>query len=172
MERRGGAGSRRAPASYAQEIEQPVGPWSLHARVGPTLPALIFACGGVLAEIERFGHLPAFNQTFREFSVPVQWSDTDYAEKLRIGGGQERTLSILTPDLCHWLGLDPLSRHFTDATLVVSSLGEPNVLDTVTLADPFRLRPGATIDLGVLESILSSTPSSVAHAHPASAVEI
>jgi len=69
------------------------------------MPALIFDCDGVLADTERDGHLPAFNQTFDEFGVPVHWSDADYAEKVKIGGGKERMRSILTPDLARRLGL-------------------------------------------------------------------
>jgi HAD superfamily hydrolase (TIGR01509 family) len=69
------------------------------------MPALIFDCDGVLADTERDGHLPAFNQTFAEFGVPVQWSDADYAEKVKIGGGKERMRSILTPQLATELGL-------------------------------------------------------------------
>lgn len=61
------------------------------------MPALIFDCDGVLADTERNGHLPAFNQTFAEFAVPVRWSDDDYREKVLIGGGKERMASILTP---------------------------------------------------------------------------
>jgi HAD superfamily hydrolase (TIGR01509 family) len=61
------------------------------------MPALVFDCDGVLADTERDGHLPAFNQTFREFSLPVQWGLDDYAEKLLIGGGKERMASLLTP---------------------------------------------------------------------------
>ncbi len=60
--------------------------------------ALIFDCDGVLADTERFGHLPAFNQTFEEFGLPVHWSEEDYAEKLKIGGGKERMASLLTDD--------------------------------------------------------------------------
>ena len=52
------------------------------------MPALIFDCDGVLADTERFGHLPAFNQTFLEEGVPVRWSEADYAEKLQIAGGK------------------------------------------------------------------------------------
>ena len=69
------------------------------------MPALIFDCDGVLADTERDGHLPAFNQTFDEFGVPVHWSDSDYAEKVKIGGGKERMRSILTPDIARELGL-------------------------------------------------------------------
>ena len=60
--------------------------------------ALIFDCDGVLADTEQFGHLPAFNQTFKEFGLPVQWSDEEYAEKVKIGGGKERMASLLTDD--------------------------------------------------------------------------
>ena len=47
------------------------------------MPALIFDCDGVLADTERYGHLPAFNQTFREFNLPVQWSEEEYGVKLK-----------------------------------------------------------------------------------------
>ena len=62
------------------------------------MPALIFDCDGVLADTERYGHLPAFNQMFGEFGVPLQWSEDDYAELLVIGGGKERMASVLTPE--------------------------------------------------------------------------
>jgi HAD superfamily hydrolase (TIGR01509 family) len=60
--------------------------------------ALIFDCDGVLADTERFGHLPAFNQTFEEFGLPIRWSEEEYGEKLKIGGGKERMASLLTDD--------------------------------------------------------------------------
>jgi HAD superfamily hydrolase (TIGR01509 family) len=69
--------------------------------------ALIFDCDGVLADTERFGHLPAFNQTFAEFGLPVRWSEEEYGEKLRIGGGKERMASLLTPELVREAGLPP-----------------------------------------------------------------
>ena len=37
-----------------------------------SVPALIFDCDGVLADTERDGHRPAFNQTFAEAGLPVQ----------------------------------------------------------------------------------------------------
>ena len=46
------------------------------------MPALFFDCDGVLADTERFGHLPAFNETFAQEGLPVRWSDSEYAEKL------------------------------------------------------------------------------------------
>lgn len=69
------------------------------------MPALIFDCDGVLADTERYGHLPAFNQAFREFGLPVEWSDDLYAEKVLIGGGKERIASVLTPRLLADAGL-------------------------------------------------------------------
>jgi dihydroxyacetone kinase phosphoprotein-dependent L subunit len=68
-------------------------------------PALIFDCDGVLADTERYGHLPAFNQTFAEFGLPVRWSVPEYREKVRIGGGKERLASLLTPEFVAAAGL-------------------------------------------------------------------
>jgi len=65
----------------------------------------VFDCDGVLADTERYGHLPAFNQTFEEFGLPVRWSAADYAVKLRIGGGKERMASLLTPEFVARAGL-------------------------------------------------------------------
>ncbi|MCJ1715136.1 HAD-IA family hydrolase [Curtobacterium sp. VKM Ac-2922] len=67
--------------------------------------ALVFDCDGVLADTERDGHLPAFNETFEHFGLPVRWSEDDYASVLRIGGGKERLASLLTPDFVGRAGL-------------------------------------------------------------------
>jgi HAD superfamily hydrolase (TIGR01509 family) len=67
--------------------------------------ALVFDCDGVLADTERYGHLPAFNQTFREFGLPVQWSEEEYGRRLLIGGGKERMASLLTPEFVREAGL-------------------------------------------------------------------
>lgn len=66
---------------------------------------LIFDCDGVLADTERYGHLPAFNQTFEEFGLPFRWSEEEYGRKLAIGGGKERMSSMLTPDVVRAAGL-------------------------------------------------------------------
>ena len=62
------------------------------------MPALIFDCDGVLADTERDGHRPAFNDTFAEVGLPVRWSVEEYGVKLRIGGGKERMASLLTDE--------------------------------------------------------------------------
>lgn len=58
------------------------------------MTALIFDCDGVLADTERYGHLPAFNATFERFGLPAHWSPEEYGEKLRIGGGKERMATL------------------------------------------------------------------------------
>ncbi|GAA1317078.1 HAD-IA family hydrolase [Pseudonocardia xinjiangensis] len=69
------------------------------------MPALVFDCDGVLADTERYGHLPAFNATFEEFGLPVRWSEAEYGEKLLVGGGKERMATMLTPDFLAAAGL-------------------------------------------------------------------
>ncbi|MFG2602673.1 HAD-IA family hydrolase [Streptomyces sp. NPDC048514] len=69
------------------------------------MPALVFDCDGVLADTERDGHLPAFNRTFEEFGLPVRWSDAEYAEKVKVGGGKERMRTLLTPEFVAAAGL-------------------------------------------------------------------
>ncbi len=58
------------------------------------MTALVFDCDGVLADTERYGHLPAFNATFEEHNLPVRWDEDEYGEKLKIGGGKERMASL------------------------------------------------------------------------------
>jgi HAD superfamily hydrolase (TIGR01509 family) len=69
------------------------------------VPALIFDCDGVLADTERDGHRPAFNETFAEVGLPVRWSEEEYGVKLKIGGGKERMASLLTDEFVHEHGL-------------------------------------------------------------------
>jgi HAD superfamily hydrolase (TIGR01509 family) len=61
-------------------------------------PTLIFDCDGVLADTERDGHLPSFNQMFAEHDLPVRWTEEEYGRLLAIGGGKERLSTLLTPE--------------------------------------------------------------------------
>lgn len=75
------------------------------------MTALLFDCDGVLADTERYGHLPAFNDTFAEFDLPAHWSVDDYGEKLKIGGGKERMASLFAdPDFVAKAGI-PADEH-------------------------------------------------------------
>ena len=58
------------------------------------MTALLFDCDGVLADTERYGHLPAFNATFAEHGLPVRWDEAEYGRRLAIGGGKERLASL------------------------------------------------------------------------------
>jgi HAD superfamily hydrolase (TIGR01509 family) len=71
--------------------------------------ALVFDCDGVLAETERDGHLVAFNEAFAEAGLAVRWSEAEYAERLKTGGGKERIAQMLTPSFVaeHGLPADP-----------------------------------------------------------------
>ena len=84
---RGGHGDGQAPHPALRQ-----------RRKGLDVSALVFDCDGVLADTERYGHLPAFNQTFREFGLPVEWYVEEYGRRLKIGGGKERMASLLTPE--------------------------------------------------------------------------
>ncbi len=54
------------------------------------LKALIFDVDGTLAETERDGHRPAFNQAFLDAGLDWNWSEDRYGELLEVSGGKER----------------------------------------------------------------------------------
>ena len=45
---------------------------------------------GVLADTERDGHRPAFNQAFKEADINTEWDVERYGKLLEVGGGKER----------------------------------------------------------------------------------
>lgn len=55
---------------------------------------LLLDCDGVLADTERHGHLPSFNEMFASQGFPVLWNDEEYLELLKIGGGKERLATL------------------------------------------------------------------------------
>lgn len=54
------------------------------------LKALIFDVDGTLADTERDGHRPAFNQAFSEAGLDWHWDVALYGELLAVTGGKER----------------------------------------------------------------------------------
>ena len=56
------------------------------------LEAVLWDVDGTLAETERDGHLPAFNQAFEDEGLPWRWDDARYARLLEVTGGRERLL--------------------------------------------------------------------------------
>lgn len=55
-----------------------------------TLRALLFDVDGTLADTERDGHRPAFNQAFAEAGLDWQWDVALYGKLLDVTGGKER----------------------------------------------------------------------------------
>jgi len=58
------------------------------------LKAIIFDVDGTLAATEET-HRQAFNEAFKEFDIPFQWSVSEYIELLSISGGKERIYKFL-----------------------------------------------------------------------------
>ncbi len=54
------------------------------------IKALFFDQDGVIVDTERDGHRVAFNQTFQEFGLGVNWDMDTYHQLLKIAGGKER----------------------------------------------------------------------------------
>ncbi len=96
---------REAVMEMTRAAHPPLRRGGSRVRTAGRMRALILDCDGVLADTERDGHLPAFNQTFAEFGLPVRWSEADYGRALRIGGGKERMAALLTPELVAAAGL-------------------------------------------------------------------
>ena len=55
-----------------------------------TLKALIFDVDGTLADTERDGHRPAFNQAFSDAGLDWHWDVALYGKLLTVTGGKER----------------------------------------------------------------------------------
>ena len=58
------------------------------------LKAIIFDMDGTLAATEET-HRQAFNEAFKEFHTPFQWSVSEYIQLLSISGGKERIFKFL-----------------------------------------------------------------------------
>ncbi|MGH8562208.1 MAG: HAD-IA family hydrolase, partial [Nevskiales bacterium] len=59
------------------------------------LQALLFDVDGTLADTEPQGHLPAYNEAFRELGLNWRWSPALYRELLLLPGGKERIVEYL-----------------------------------------------------------------------------
>jgi len=57
--------------------------------------AVIFDVDGTLADSERDGHRPAFNQAFAEAGLPYIWSVAEYGRRLATTGGFRRLRGFL-----------------------------------------------------------------------------
>ncbi len=75
------------------------------------LSALIFDVDGTLADTERDGHLPAFNQAFVDAGLDWYWSEALYGELLAVTGGRERMKFYLDRDYPQWPRPDDLDSY-------------------------------------------------------------
>ncbi len=107
------------------------------------MPTLIFDCDGVLADTERFGHLPAFNQMFAECNLPVCWTEEEYGEKLKIGGGKERMASLLTDEFVEKANL-PKDKEAQIAEIARWHKRKSEIYKEIVTAGKLPARPGIT----------------------------
>lgn len=131
------------------------------------MPALIFDCDGVLAETERDGHLPAFNQTFAEFGLPVRWTPASYAGPFQIPGGRERMASLLSEAFVREAGL-PADAAAQAALLDRWHRRKTQIYTERVLAGHVVGRPGVARLLG--EALAAGWPVAVASASAEPAV--
>ena len=113
----------------------------------------------MLADTERYGHLPAFNQTFAEFGLPVRWTVLDYKDKLRIGGGKERLASLLTPEFVAAAGL-PADAAGQLAAIAAWHRRKTAIYAELVASGAVPPRPG--IDRVVAEALAAGWPVAVA----------
>ena len=123
------------------------------------MSALVLDCDGVLADTERYGHLPAFNQTFEEFGLPVRWSEEEYGRKLQIGGGKERMASLLTPEFVREAGL-PTDPEGQRAQVAAWHQRKTAVYKDMVAAGRLPARPGVARVIG--EALAAGWPVAVA----------
>jgi HAD superfamily hydrolase (TIGR01509 family) len=98
------------------------------------LRAVIFDVDGTLAETERDGHRPAFNQAFRDHGLPYQWSVAEYGTLLATTGGRRRLARYLA-EYGHADDAEPLARSLHEAKTRY-------FLEWIRTG-PVRARPGA-----------------------------
>jgi HAD superfamily hydrolase (TIGR01509 family) len=61
----------------------------------PQLKAVIFDVDGTLADTERDGHRPAFNEAFARHGLDIRWSPEEYGDLLAVTGGRRRVAGYL-----------------------------------------------------------------------------
>lgn len=104
------------------------------------LKALIFDVDGTLAETERDGHRPAFNQAFLDNKLDWNWSVERYGELLEVSGGKERMRAFVQQSKPNFV----LPERFEDLTAFIKHLHAAKTQYYKQFAQEGRipLRPG------------------------------
>ncbi|MEL6350834.1 MAG: HAD family hydrolase [Cyanobacteria bacterium J06627_28] len=104
------------------------------------LKALIFDVDGTLAETERDGHRPAFNQAFLDNQLDWNWSVERYGELLEVSGGKERMRAFVQQSKPNFV----LPERFEDLTAFIKHLHAAKTQYYKRFAQEGRipLRPG------------------------------
>ena len=104
------------------------------------LKALIFDVDGTLAETERDGHRPAFNQAFADANLDWNWSEERYGELLEVSGGKERIRAFVQQSKPNFV----LPSEFADLTEFIKHLHATKTKYYKQFAQEGRipLRPG------------------------------
>ena len=104
------------------------------------LKALIFDVDGTLAETERDGHRPAFNQAFLDNKLDWNWSVERYGELLEVSGGKERMRAFVQQSTPNFV----LPDSFEDLTAFIKHLHAAKTQYYKQFAQEGRipLRPG------------------------------
>ena len=100
------------------------------------LKAVIFDQDGVLADTERDGHRVAFNRTFQECDLNIEWDVQTYGKLLKVGGGKER--------MRHYIAREGLDAQFSDLDDLIKKLHKRKTEIFMELIETgqISLRPG------------------------------
>ena len=96
------------------------------------LQAVVFDMDGVIADTEPDGHRVAFNQTFRELGIDVEWDIDTYGELLKVSGGKER--------MRHYFMMHSIP--FTDDSILQLHKRKTAVFQELIQSGRIQARPG------------------------------
>ncbi|MEL6470849.1 MAG: HAD family hydrolase [Cyanobacteria bacterium J06623_4] len=110
------------------------------AQQDQQLKALIFDVDGTLAETERDGHRPAFNQAFLDAGLDWRWSPERYGDLLEVSGGKERIRAFVQQSKPNFV----LPEGFADLTAFIKHLhaNKTNYYKQYAQEGKIPLRPG------------------------------
>ena len=100
------------------------------------LEAVIFDQDGVIADTERDGHRVAFNRTFKEFNLNIEWGVNTYGELLKVGGGKER--------MRYYFAREGLDKNIKDMDTFIKEVHKrkTEIFMEIIEEGGIRLRPG------------------------------